>query len=347
MTTEFTGQDLAEAIAVAAGALDLPPERLKFSVIEMGSKGFLGLGRRKARIAVDPDDPTLDLSEVEPQAPLSAPSAPVTPEAPPPEGPELTETPKAPKSEEPEPKAPTAPTTVPTAPRPKRPAPTVPPTAHPKVPAALLDLPALTRPGPGETRVDNPDDETARLARTVVTDILSRLGLSAELALVRLGSRLVVNLDGPDRALLIGARGATLEALQLLAAKILAKKFPDKKSPGEDDRSIDSRLILDVADYRFRRHSQMMENLRREVETARRTGQPQPLTGLSSAERRLARLALGPVKDLELKAGRSREGLVLVPAAPVPAAAAPATPEQARPEPGSGKRRKKFKGGPR
>ena len=326
MTTEFKGQDLAEAIAVAAEALNLPPEKLKFSVIEMGTKGFLGLGRRKARIAVDPDDPALDLSDA-PETPEAAPSALEFSKLP-----ETSEAPPDPAPEVPEPQ-------VPTPPRPKPPAHSAPKSAHG---AGVLDLPALTRPGPGETRVDDPDDETARLARTVVADILSRLGLAADLTLVRLGSRLVVNLDGPDRALLIGARGATLEALQLLAAKILAKRIQ-----GPDDRPVDDRLVLDVADYRFRRHSQMLENLRREVETARRTGRPQPLTGLSSAERRLARLALKPVKDLELRAGRGREGLVLTPVGPEQTRPEQASPDQARPEPGAGRRRKKFKGEPR
>jgi spoIIIJ-associated protein len=311
-TVEFAGQDLAEAIAAAAGALNLPPEKLKFSVIAMGAKGFLGLGRRRARIAVDPADPTLYPSEDEPAPPAAetaeAAPAPETPPA-------ATETPAP---------APSAP--GPSRPRKPAPAPAAKPLPGPgSRPLPLLETPPLTRPAAGETREDNPDDETARLARTVVADILSRLGLAADLTLARLGSRLgsrlLVNLDGPDRALLIGARGVTLDALQLLVAKIMAKK-----NPGEDVR-----LVLDVADYRFRRHNQVMEELRLQTETARRTGRSQTLTGLNAAERRMIHLALRPVKDIELKAGRSRESLVLEPAAP---------------EPGP-RRRKKMKGPPK
>ena len=263
MTVEFTGRDLAEAIAAAAGALNLPPEKLKFSVVAMGAKGFLGLGRRRARIAVDPADPTLYPAEEDESAPPAARAA---------------ETPPRP---------------------PKK----TPPEAglHGQ---PLPELSPLTRPAAGETREDNPGDETARQARGVVADILGRLGLAAEITMVRLGSRLVVNLDGPDRALLIGARGVTLEALQLLAAKILARKNPDHSV----------RLVLDVSDYRFRRHSQVMEELRTQAETARRTGRPQTLQGLGAAERRMVHLALRPVKDIELKAGRDRDSLVLEPA---------------------------------
>ena len=319
MTVEFTGQDLAEAIAAAAEALDLPPEKLKFNLLEMGTKGFLGLGRRRARIAVDPADPVLDLSEDEaPGAPegLPEPSAAPVPE---PGRPEPEPPASSPEAATPVP-APGA--QPPKSPKPGREAPR---DSKPRVSQPLeLPLP-LTRPAPGEIRVDDPDDETARLARTVVTDILSRLGLTADLTMVRLGSRLVVNLDGPDRAILIGARGATLEALSLLTAKIMSKK-----GSGEGGR-----LVLDVADYRFRRHNQVMENLRLQAEAARRTGRPQPLTGLSSAERRLVRLAIRPVEDLELKAGRGPEGLVLVPIAPAPGAA------------GAGRRRRKPKGEPK
>jgi spoIIIJ-associated protein len=313
-TVEFAGQDLAEAIAAAAGALNLPPEKLKFSVLEMGTKGFLGLGRRRARIAVDPADPTLYPSEEDEPAPAPAAEAALTPE-----------TPAAPAA---------LPPAVPAAPsRPRKPAPAAGAKPGPEPlpgsgsrPLPLLETPPLTRPAAGETRVDNPDDETARLARTVVADILGRLGLAADLTLVRLGSRLVVNLDGPDRALLIGARGVTLDALQLLVAKIMAKK-----NPGEDGR-----LVLDVADYRFRRHNQVMEERRLQAETARRTGRPQTLTGLNAAERRMIHLALRPVKDIELKAGRGRESLVLEPARGQPDAT------------GAGpRRRKKIKGPPK
>jgi len=296
---EFAGQDLEEAIAAAAGALNLPPEQLKFSVLEMGAKGFLGLGRRRARIAVDPADPALFLEEVALPPPLPPNEAETPPDTPQEEA--VTEEPPdlpcganapagadisaASKNSKPH----------------KRPCP-------PARPLPPLEPPSLTRAAAGETREDDPKDETALLARTVVTDILSRLGLTADMSLARLGARLVINLDGPDRALLIGARGATLEALELLVSKIMAKKRPGQTG----------RLVLDVADYRFRRHNQVLENLKLLMEAARRTGQPQAFTGLNSAERRLVRLALRPVKDLDLKVGRNREALVLAPAAPEP-----------------------------
>jgi hypothetical protein len=71
--------------------------------------------------------------------------------------------------------------------------------------------------------------------------------------------------------------------------------------------------------------------LRLQTEAARRTGRPQPIPGLSAAERRMIHLALRPVKDIEVKAGRDRDSLVLEPAAPSPVP----------------RRRRKMKGGPR
>ncbi|MDR2934470.1 MAG: Jag N-terminal domain-containing protein, partial [Candidatus Adiutrix sp.] len=166
MTVEFTGRDLAEAIAAAAEALNLPPEKLKFSVVAMGAKGFLGLGRRRARIAVDPADPTLypPEEEEEPAPPVPAPPA----SAPPVQA--ALAAPQAPAKKA----------------RPGKPA----PAAGVQSPPFPDYPPPLTRPAAGETREDNPDDETARLARAVVTDILGRLGLAADMTLVRLGSRL-------------------------------------------------------------------------------------------------------------------------------------------------------------
>jgi spoIIIJ-associated protein len=141
----------------------------------------------------------------------------------------------------------------------------------------------------------------------VVRDILNRMGLTADISAVRLGSRLVLNLDGPDKALLIGTRGATLEALQLLAAKIVARQNPAA-----------GRLVLDVADYRARRQSHILENLRQVAETVRRTRQPQNMPGLNAAEKRLAQRALRPFKDLSARTEGGRGGLVIAPAAAVP-----------------------------
>lgn len=313
---EFTGKDLEEALAAAAASLELPPERIKFKLLTMGSKGLWGLGRRKARISVDPEDPSLGLGDEgraetagSGRPPERAPGGPRS-AAEPGDGDRVDRRadqagkPKAPKAA-----------------RPEKPAELgrrdQSPTARPDRTAARAELkpldwahvpPPPTRAAPGESeRPASPDDVSGQMAEEVVLEITGRMGLEVKSSRRRLGSRLIISLDSPDNALLIGNRGGTLEALQLLAAKIIAQraKFAESKTGGED------RLVLDVADYRARRQAQLLENLKNMAEEARSSGKPQPLGGLSPAERRLALLALRPFKDLSITSGGGRDGLTI------------------------------------
>jgi spoIIIJ-associated protein len=231
---EFQGRDISEAIAQAAGALNLPPETLKFQVTDMGAKGFLGLGRRKARIAVDPDDPTLDMDDAPAPGGEESPAAPAEPE----------------------------------------------------------------RQGGYEA-----------LALAVIREILGHMDFSAEAACEYDGDSLIVSLDGPDNALLIGSRGATLEALQLLASKILARRLA-AENPETDSRV---RLVVDVAGYRARRQRHLLDTLQTLAQEVRRTRRPQTVSGLSAAERRMLQAALRPHKDLGVRSG-GRDSLVIIPA---------------------------------
>lgn len=320
---EFTGKDLEEALAAAAASLELPPEQVKFKLLTMGSKGLWGLGRRKARISVDLDDPSLDLGD-EAQAKDAGPARSVAeelsrpldrspegnrPATEPADGPradqaDRTRKPKTPKAARPE--KPTV-----TEKRDQNPA------AHPDRAATRAELkpldwahvpPPPTRPGPNEAEPAAPaDDEAGRKAEEVVLEITGRMGLEVKSTRRRYGSRLVITLDSQDNALLIGNRGGTLEALQLLAAKIISQraKSTETEAGGED------RLVLDVADYRARRQAQLLDNLKNMAEEARNSGKPQSLGSLSPAERRLALLALRHFKDLSIAPGSGRDSQVI------------------------------------
>lgn len=336
---EFIGKDLEEAIASAAASLNLPPEKVKFSLLTMGSKGFLGLGRRKARISVDPADPALSLGGEEKASKEPSPPAAARPDKTvlntaelsqksdeagsgasqdnrdkrPPKADKPSKVDKLPKTNKP-PKA--ARLEKPAAEDRKKA-----PVDGQAGPAETVEVkaldwahvpPPLTQPGPGETELANsPDDQTGQMAEAVVREIIGRMGLEVQCRRLRIGSRLVITLDSPDNALLIGNRGSTLEAIQLLAAKIFLRRSKSTEAtPGCEDR-----LILDVADYRSRRQAQLLENLRSLAEEARSSRQPQALGGLNPAERRLVMLALRPFKDLIITPGGGRDGLTITVAA--------------------------------
>ena len=340
---EFTGKDLEEAIAKAAAALSLPPEQVRFSVVSMGTKGFLGLGRRQARIAVDPDDPALTIEAEAPAErrkkadPAPAPAGPAkesgerqnrerkkspAPVAPVPVSSAQAEK-KAEAPQESGRNKPESRKTEEAAPDKKYPRERRPDkkdkarerAAGPEVlPLDWSHLPpVLTKPGRDEVLAEGTVDQAGELALSATREILARMGFEAEVSAARLGGRIVLSLESADNALLIGARGATLEALQLLVNKIVARRLAEAA-----DAPADCRVVLDVADYRARRRELLLENLKNVSEQVRQTRKPQALTGLNSDERRLIQLALRPFRDLHVLSSGGREALTISPHPPRP-----------------------------
>lgn len=299
----FEGKDLAEAIAKAGEALNLPPEQVKFSLISMGTRGFLGIGRRKAKIKINPDNPSIALDD-EPsigrkkaekdsgkkpsrQRDTKGPSR--RPEE---AGPNKNRTKQA---EEKYPKRPKNEGNHADQPESKDLAP---------LDFSHIAAP-MTKAGHGETLVESPkDDEAADLALATVRRFLEAMGMDGETKVSRISSRLIITIDGPDNAILIGTRGATLESMQLLAGKIMTRALKDKGLEPV-------RLFLDVADYRARRQTAILESLKTAAEQARKSRKPQPVSGLNSTERRMIQLALRPFKDLLALPDKHREVLLI------------------------------------
>ena len=55
---EFYAESVQAAVEKAASSLGIAPEQLTYAVVDEGSSGFLGIGARDARIAVDVTDPS-------------------------------------------------------------------------------------------------------------------------------------------------------------------------------------------------------------------------------------------------------------------------------------------------
>ena len=333
---EFEGKDLEEAIAKAAAALNMPPEKVKFSVTSMGTKGFLGLGRRKARIAVDPDDPALAIDD-EPSGGQRGQENKAGPKSALSKGagerknrerkkPSLTpgkkretelnpESGRQPDSKKSEMAGQSQNVSKERHPEKKEKAKERPAAATEALPLDWSHLPpALTKPGKGETLVEGTVDQAGELALDTTKEILARMGFEATISAARINSRIVLSLESADNALLIGARGATLEALQLLVNKIAARRLSETVLALETD----CRVVLDVADYRSRRREHLLENLKNLGEQVRQTRKPQHMPGLNSDERRMIQLALRPFKDLHVLPSGGREPLTISPFPPRP-----------------------------
>ena len=113
--------------------------------------------------------------------------------------------------------------------------------------------------------------------------LIEAMGFRATVNAEEEGGTVLVSITGPELAPLIGRRGQTLEALDLLVNLIVAHSC-GRRVP----------VVVDVERYRERRRETLEEMAWRFAERVRRTGRPVALRPMSSAERRIIHTTLAP-----------------------------------------------------
>ena len=132
--------------------------------------------------------------------------------------------------------------------------------------------------------VEDPSPLALR-ARDILTRILAEMDMGARVEITEEEEDAVYLTirDGEDLGLLIGKRGQTLAALQLLVAMISNRPLPLEAR---------KRLILDAADYRARRERALISMARQAADRAKRSGREVPLEALNPRERRIVHVTL-------------------------------------------------------
>lgn len=130
------------------------------------------------------------------------------------------------------------------------------------------------------------DQESAVIA--FVSGLLGRMGIEAELRIAsRENERIVVEMVSDDAGILIGRRGATLEALQLIANIACGRRHQNG-----------ARVILDAEDYRYRREQSLTRMAMRVARDVQRSGRSQLLEPMNPFERRLVHVTISGVEDV-------------------------------------------------
>jgi spoIIIJ-associated protein len=140
--------------------------------------------------------------------------------------------------------------------------------------------PALVRARVDPLRWDDvadelPEDPTERV-RALVARVTQALGLRASVDVVETDEEIAATVNGEDLGLLIGKHGATIDAVQHLAARIAFRGMPDRKT-----------VSIDAAGYRERREAALQRAADQAVDDAISFGRPVELEPMSSAERRI------------------------------------------------------------
>lgn len=147
--------------------------------------------------------------------------------------------------------------------------------------------------------------EQVEFAKTVVTEMISRLGLTAEVSAMEREDDLVVKLDTPEPGRLIGRKGRTIDSLEYLVNRILGhheQDFPravldvdghDTKEEGEREPRQRKPSQPRRDDSKEDERSQKLERLAQDAaKEVKRWGEVKSIGPYNSHDRRIVHLAL-------------------------------------------------------
>jgi spoIIIJ-associated protein len=141
--------------------------------------------------------------------------------------------------------------------------------------------PAPFVPGKPIEELSDEERSTLETAKTVLTEMLSLMGLTATVEVASDGETSRLNVRGDDLGTLIGRRGEKLASLQHIVNLIVGRR------EGQHHR-----IAIDVENYRGRREQQLRDVADRAAKRVLQTGKIIQLEAMPAVERRIVHLAL-------------------------------------------------------
>ncbi len=135
--------------------------------------------------------------------------------------------------------------------------------------------------GGHEAEAAGAEEDPVAVARSVTASIISAMGFRGSIRAGEQDGAVMISVTGENLAPLIGRRGQTLEALDLLVNMIASRRL-GRRVP----------VIVDVERYRERRRDTLVSLARRTADRVRRSGKAVALEPMPAAERRLVHTAL-------------------------------------------------------
>jgi spoIIIJ-associated protein len=120
-----------------------------------------------------------------------------------------------------------------------------------------------------------PDDPVARV-EGVLAQVVGALDLEAEVSVEETDEEIRARVDGEDMGVLIGRRGQTIDAVQLICYRIAFRGRGDRK-----------RVSVDASGYRERRRETIERQADRAADRALETGKEIEIEPMSSSERKV------------------------------------------------------------
>ena len=120
-------------------------------------------------------------------------------------------------------------------------------------------------------------EEQAATVTSFVQGVVDRFGVTATTTARIEDNYIFVEVEGEDLGLLIGQRGATIDALQELARTVIQHRTDEQTA----------RVILDVAGFRAKRATALAEFVRRVADEVKSTGVAQALEPMGAPDRKI------------------------------------------------------------
>jgi spoIIIJ-associated protein len=134
--------------------------------------------------------------------------------------------------------------------------------------------------------------EPAERVRAILERVLDALEVEAEIEVDEDPERILGRVEGEDVGLLIGRRGQTIDAVQLLCYRAAFRGLHERK-----------RVVVDAAGYRERRQAAIEQQADRAAERALKTGKEIELEAMTPSERRVVHQHLKDRAGIETFSG--------------------------------------------
>jgi spoIIIJ-associated protein len=145
-------------------------------------------------------------------------------------------------------------------------------------------------------------DAPADRVRAVLEEIVDALDLAADVGVEETDEQISARIDGDDLGLLIGRRGQTIDAVQLVCYRVAFRGSQERK-----------RVSVDAAGYRERRREMVERQADRAAERALEIGKEIELEPMTPTERKLVHDHLKDRPGLEtFSEGEEPERCVIV-----------------------------------
>ena len=132
-------------------------------------------------------------------------------------------------------------------------------------------------------------EEQAETVRSFVAGVVERFGLDATTTVRTEEEQITVEVTGAELGLLIGQRGATLDALQELARTVVQRRSEEHGA----------RIAVDVAGFRAKRAAALAAFARQVADEVRSTGSPEALEPMSSSDRKIVHDTINEIDGVE------------------------------------------------